>query len=31
MKQLMEQKVDEHDDTIDYNAPRDFIDKVKIY
>jgi cytochrome P450 len=28
MKLLMEQKVDEHEATIDYNEPRDFIDKV---
>jgi cytochrome P450 len=28
MKNLMEQKVEEHKSTIDYNKPRDFIDKV---
>jgi cytochrome P450 len=28
MKNLMEQKVEEHKATIDYNEPRDFIDKV---
>jgi hypothetical protein len=30
MKLLMEQKVVEHEATIDYNEPRDFIDKVLI-
>jgi cytochrome P450 len=30
MKNLMEQKVEEHESTIDYNEPRDFIDKVLI-
>jgi hypothetical protein len=29
IKLLMEEKVAEHKSTIDYNEPRDFIDKVK--
>jgi Cytochrome P450 len=30
MKSLMERKVEEHEATIDYNEPRDFIDKYLI-
>ena len=30
MKRLMERKVEEHEATIDYNEPRDFIDKALI-
>ena len=30
MKDVMEQKVAEHEATIDHNEPRDFIDKVLI-
>jgi cytochrome P450 len=30
IKQLMESKVAEHEATIDYNEPRDFIDKYLI-
>ena len=30
MKQVMEQKIAEHEATVDHNEPRDFIDKVLI-